>query len=144
MIREVHRFIENFGAPLSTSRYTVKKMNKIKILLLAIIVVNSMGPSKTITLNDNYVIGEFTNVEWAITKSDSIIDFSNSKGGFAQIENNLIIENTYDDSTRIYSLGDFKTIYVNNGISYPLSIIGGVVVIGIFIIIIFVPTGGVG
>ena len=81
-----------------------------------------MGPSKTITLNENYDLGEFTNVEWAITKSDSIIDFSNSKYGFARVENNQIIENTYDDSTRIYSLEDFKIIYVNSGKSWQLSI----------------------
>jgi hypothetical protein len=120
-------------------------MNKIKILLLAILIVNCMGPSKTIRLDGNNNLGEFTYVEWATTKSDSIIDFRNSKDGFARIENNLIIENIGDDSTRVYNLVEFKTIYANDGDdSLTYTIIGGTIIIGFFIIITFVPFGGVG
>ena len=102
-----------------------KSIIRILLFITIIFTTNCMGPGITIFIDENADLSKFTEVEWAITKSDSIIDFSKGIEGFAKIENDLVIETIDADSIRTYKIKEFKTIYANDGINVlPYAIVG--------------------
>ena len=104
-----------------------------KLILISLIFLAGCSSTKTISINSKTILNKNERVDWAITRNDSIIDFRKKGKRYAEIIGDKIFFQYGKDSTKTYSLSEFKTVHTFERAPEIPSMIFGVIVASVII-----------